>query len=219
MGFFNSNTQVVDAILTRYGRDKLAGGQSLGITRFALSDDGVDYDLWNTQHPSGSTSFGEAIESMPVLEAFPDEDVCLSYKLESGARTTSRRTVIYFKEKTLNVFPGQTTEIKPLMANNQGNQRFVFKIPDTRYATFVKTPTTKSPKVKRQYPDSQYSAIWAGQPTPIKSVEVKGVHKQDTRTVKVQVFDEKMYQFATIKLNIVGTEDNSYMSELSRGER
>jgi hypothetical protein len=72
MGFFNSNTQVVDAILTRYGRDKLAGGQSLGITRFALSDDGVDYDLWNTQHPSGSTSFGEAIESMPVLEAFPD---------------------------------------------------------------------------------------------------------------------------------------------------
>ena len=45
MGYLNGNTITVDAILTKHGRQKLAEGQALGITKFALSDDGVDYKL------------------------------------------------------------------------------------------------------------------------------------------------------------------------------
>ena len=35
MGYLNGNTITVDAILTKHGRQKLAEGQSLGITKFA----------------------------------------------------------------------------------------------------------------------------------------------------------------------------------------
>ena len=34
-----------------------------------MSDTGVDYTLWNPDHPSGSAFYGEAIENLPMLEA------------------------------------------------------------------------------------------------------------------------------------------------------
>ena len=39
MGYLDSDTITVDAILTSNGRKKLAEGQTLGISKFALSDD------------------------------------------------------------------------------------------------------------------------------------------------------------------------------------
>lgn len=83
MGYLsNSGTITVDAILTKKGRELLAKGQgSFNITQFALSDDEVDYDLWNPQHGLGSDYFGIVIENMPVTEAVPDETQSMKYKL------------------------------------------------------------------------------------------------------------------------------------------
>jgi hypothetical protein len=83
MGYLNSDTIVVDAILTKYGRKLQAQGQGLGITKFALSDDGVDYDLYNTDHPSGSAFYATAITSTPQLEATPDDFTMMTYKLST----------------------------------------------------------------------------------------------------------------------------------------
>ena len=47
---------------------KLAQGQSLGITKFSLSDDGIDYSLFNPDNPDGSAHYGEAITDLPQLE-------------------------------------------------------------------------------------------------------------------------------------------------------
>ena len=217
MGFLNSNTQVVDAILTRYGRDKLAHGGQLGIARFALSDDGVDYDLWNANHPSGSTSFGEAIENMPVLEAFPDEDALLTYKLEHGNRTRSRSQVIYFDATEKIIMPGTPSLIEPKSTNGGG--KYIFKIQDAAYATFIKTPSNVKKLSRRLYPSNKIEFIAAGVPNGLSSVNVKGIHKQDTRTVKLTAFSLDRQQFATIKLVIVGTEDPKYNTQFSVGER
>ena len=73
MGFLDSDSVTVDAILTKHGRYKLANGEGLNISHFALSDDGVDYTLWNVDHPSGSAKYGEAIEKLPLIEAVPDD--------------------------------------------------------------------------------------------------------------------------------------------------
>ena len=74
MGYLNKSVVTVDAILTKKGRELLARGDgSFKITQFALSDDEIDYTLYNPDHPSGSAYYGEAIEQMPLLEAFPDE--------------------------------------------------------------------------------------------------------------------------------------------------
>ena len=88
MGYLNGNTITVDAILTKYGRRKLAEGQSLGITKFALSDDGIDYSLFNPDNPNGSANYGEAITDLPQLEAVPDDAFLMNYTLMTMDRNT-----------------------------------------------------------------------------------------------------------------------------------
>jgi hypothetical protein len=81
MGYLDNSTVTVDAILTNKGREILASGGKLNIVKFALSDDEVNYDLWNPAHTLGTNYYGAVIENMPVLEALPDETQMLRYKL------------------------------------------------------------------------------------------------------------------------------------------
>ena len=86
MGYLDNSTIVVDAVLTKQGRKLLALGQGLNISYFTLSDTGVDYSLWNPDHPSGSAYYGEAIENMPNLEALPNS----AYFMRNNLLTLSR---------------------------------------------------------------------------------------------------------------------------------
>jgi len=82
MGYLNKATITVDAILTNRGRELLAEGASaLDIAKFAVADDEIDYGLYNVLHPEGSQYYGAIIENMPVLEATPDEQQIMRYKL------------------------------------------------------------------------------------------------------------------------------------------
>ena len=83
MGYLDNSTIVVDAVLTKQGRKLLALGQGLNISYFTLSDTGVDYSLWNPDHPSGSAFYGEAIENLPMLEASVHGEYSLSNRLVS----------------------------------------------------------------------------------------------------------------------------------------
>jgi hypothetical protein len=95
MGYLNNTVVTVDAILTKKGRELLARNDgSFRITQFAMADDEIDYTLYNTTHPSGSAFYGEAIENMPLLEAFPDENQIMKYKLVTLPRGTSKLPVI-----------------------------------------------------------------------------------------------------------------------------
>lgn len=95
MGYLNNGIITVDAILTKKGRELLARGDGdFKITQFALSDDEIDYTLYNSSHPSGSAFYGEAIEALPTLEAFPDESQIMKYKLTTLPRGTARLPVI-----------------------------------------------------------------------------------------------------------------------------
>jgi hypothetical protein len=51
MAYLDNTEITVDAILTKKGRQKLASGQSLNITKFALGDDEIDYTLYEPAHP------------------------------------------------------------------------------------------------------------------------------------------------------------------------
>jgi len=86
MGYLDNSTIVVDAVLTKQGRKLLALGQGLNISYFTLTDTGVDYSLWNPDHPSGSAYYGEAIENMPNLEALPNS----AYFMRNNLLTLNR---------------------------------------------------------------------------------------------------------------------------------
>lgn len=95
MGYLDNVVVTVDAILTKKGRELLARNDgSFKITQFALADDEIDYTLYNPNHPSGSAFYGEALDNMPLLEAFPDETQAMKYKLVTLPRGTSKLPVI-----------------------------------------------------------------------------------------------------------------------------
>jgi len=81
MGYINNESLTVNAVLTKKGRELLASQGGLNITSFALSDDEIDYRLYQPNHPQGSAYYDLAIRNIPVMEAFTDETQVLKYKL------------------------------------------------------------------------------------------------------------------------------------------
>jgi hypothetical protein len=82
MGYLNKDVVTVDAILTKRGRELLSQGKSsFAITKFAVSDDEIDYGLYDLAHPLGTEFYGSAIENMPVVEASTNDALSLKYKL------------------------------------------------------------------------------------------------------------------------------------------
>ncbi len=112
MGILDNDTVIVDAILTKLGRQKLANGRPLGITRYAFGDTGVDYTLYNPNHPSGSDSYGSAITSMPMMEAVPDDNVFLRFRLygqgERNVQNFSFITITSGTSVTITKIQGET---------------------------------------------------------------------------------------------------------------
>lgn len=121
MGYLNNVVVTVDAILTRKGRELLARNDgSFQITQFALADDEVDYTLYNPSHPSGSAFYGEAIEKMPLLEAFPDETQVMKYKLVTLPRGTSKLPVINVGYNNITLKQGASLVVTPQTLNYLG---------------------------------------------------------------------------------------------------
>ena len=121
MGYLDNTSVVVDAILTKKGRELLSKNDgSFRITQFSLSDDEIDYTLYNPNHPSGSAYYGEAIEAMPVLEAFPDDNEIMKYKLITLPRGTAKIPVLDIGYTTITLKQGATLAITPQTLNYLG---------------------------------------------------------------------------------------------------
>ena len=118
MGYLNNTSIVVDAILTRKGRELLARGQNeFNITHFALADDEIDYTLWNPDHPQGSAYYGAVIEAMPITEAVPDETQVMRYKLVTLPKKTVRIPIVSVPNTSITLTAGQQDIIKPSTIN------------------------------------------------------------------------------------------------------
>ena len=121
MAYLDNVVVTVDAILTKKGRELLARNDgSFKITQFSMSDDEIDYTLYNPNHPSGSAFYGEAIENMPLLEAFPDENQIMKYKLVTLPRGTSKLPVINVGYNNITLKQGASLVITPQTLNYLG---------------------------------------------------------------------------------------------------
>jgi hypothetical protein len=121
MAILNNNTVTIDAVLTAKGRELLARNDgSFRITQFSLADDEVDYTLYNPLQPSGSAFYGQAIEAMPVMEAFPDDTQIMIYKLVTLPRGTAKLPVINVGYNSISLKQGATLTITPQTLNYLG---------------------------------------------------------------------------------------------------
>ena len=147
MSFLNNQSVTIDAVLTKKGRELMARNDgSFQITQFALADDEIDYTLYNPSHPSGSAFFGEAIEKMPLLQAFTDDTQNLKYKLVTLPRGTSKLPVLNLGYTAITLRQSAAVTITPQTLNYLGaNSTFepsgyLMTVGDSRFlSTFTST--------------------------------------------------------------------------------
>jgi|TARA_R110000823_G_scaffold252433_1_gene375019 hypothetical protein len=132
MGFLDNTSITVDAILTKRGRQRLSAGD-FRVTKFALSDDEIDYKLYDVTHPNGTDSYGTVIENMNLLEASPNRDGFNSHLVD--AKTTGAKLQISPLQYT-NIEFGANFTISPTTAG-AADELYSFKIGNSGIAAFV----------------------------------------------------------------------------------
>jgi hypothetical protein len=121
MGYLNNSVVTVDAILTDKGRELLAKNDgTFRITQFALSDDEIDYTLYNPSNPSGSAYYGQAIENLPLLEAFPLVTQEMKYVLTTLPRGSAKMPVLDLGYSAITLKQGASLAITPQTLNYLG---------------------------------------------------------------------------------------------------
>lgn len=87
MGFLSATGNVIEAVLTRKGRELLAKGQ-FNITKYAFGDDEVNYNLYDNSLGSDADS---NIISLPITEPSTNNDAIrnLLITMDSGTQVLS----------------------------------------------------------------------------------------------------------------------------------
>lgn len=81
----NSGDIILDAVLTDLGRKRLAAG-NFRISKFALGDEEINYNLFDPNDTRGSAFYDLEIMQTPVLEAFTSDQSLMKTRLMSFAR-------------------------------------------------------------------------------------------------------------------------------------
>lgn len=146
MGYLNNSSIVIDAVLTKKGRELLARGQNeFRVVYFALADDEIDYSLWNSDHPLGTAYYGRAIENLPITEAVTDETQVMKYPLVTLPKNTVRIPIISVSPSSFTFKSNSDTlTITPTTVNfPQGNAALGYTaiLSDSTVATITATPS------------------------------------------------------------------------------
>jgi hypothetical protein len=111
MAYLDNQTITIDAVLTKKGRELLAKNGDLNITSFALSDDEIDYTLYDPNHPNGSAFYDIALRNTPVFEPLADETQVMKYKLVTLNQGVTSIPVITIAQSNILVSNAYTGDI------------------------------------------------------------------------------------------------------------
>ena len=135
MGYLDNDTVVVDAILTKHGRKLLADGSAINPSHFALSDDGIDYSLWNKSSPSGSSGYDDYITKLPMIEAVPDDLAMMRYKLITLDPNTQNMPVVTLGSgqvtQTITNADTSYAQLDPQTDQFSGETGYIFRVSDS----------------------------------------------------------------------------------------
>lgn len=197
MGYLDNSSITVDAILTKRGRELLARNDgSFNITQFALGDDEIDYTLFNENHPNGSQYSGEAIENMPLLEAFPDESNIMIHKLITLPRGTSKLPIVSANVSKITLTIDSTFNLAPTTLNLNGlvnqveSSGYSATIADRRLlASFQSAGGAQSSATQRPYTSVAVSETIIGSSfnlTAINSTSLFGTNTKLLTTITIE---------------------------------
>ena len=138
MSFLDKSSLIVDAVITKLGREKLSQNDFV-IAKFALGDDEVDYRLYNESNTQGPNNYGIIIENMPVHQAFLTTDLALEYKLvtqDVGSLITPEIDDSLPSEVELSG-EGNMVTLNPSVVGGLDDEDFIFELQDNQDVVLV----------------------------------------------------------------------------------
>lgn len=140
-GIQNNNIQKIDLVYTKLGRFlKSINSPDAEITKFALSDDGIDYGQYDTNLPEDERDL--RIRRMAQFDAWTDQDSIMKNKLISLQRDTTERTKLKVSPTAVNftVDPNSTNQFEvetlTIQAGYETPNGFNVKLSDSKFFTF-----------------------------------------------------------------------------------
>ena len=191
MGYLDNSSITVDAVLTKRGRELLARNDgSFKITQFALADDEIDYSLFNEDHPNGSQYAGEAIENMPVLEAFPDGNNIMIHKLVTLPRGTTKLPIVTANISKIQISLGATINVNPTtlnfggIANMKEPSGYIATIGDRRLLSeFVGVGAKGQTSTRRPFANSALSETIVGSSFALTGINSTSLFGNNTKLI------------------------------------
>jgi len=114
----NPSIAIIDLVLTDIGKELLAKGDpGFKITKFAVADDEIDYNLYDTSQAS-SDNYGIYLKAMPNLEASTFAATALRNKLVTLKAGTTKIPILKVEPSSLTeLYENQEVIIKPDILN------------------------------------------------------------------------------------------------------
>ena len=202
MGFLDNTSITVDAILTKKGRELLARGQNeFKITKFALADDEIDYNLYDTTHPNGSNFYGAVIENMPLLEAFVDENQLMRYKLTTLPKETNKLPILELPSPSLTFNGAGITQAVTPNTRNAPNETYTFTLFNADVANIS---LTGGGNVRKEQ-----DFINAGATTPVFMNEAERKRSISVVGKSVRVISRSLTTLTNTNLSVTGNSSGA----------
>ena len=183
MAFLDSSTAVIDAILTRKGRELLARNNgSFQITKFAFGDDEINYQLYDA---TKATDQDADILNLPILEPVSNENVALLYRLITLPEGTLRIANLQISPTSGTVDYGSDLVINVSTANGEDSQGYAATVRDIDIGALINT--TAPPNVNGEGVFTIRTGANAGGKSGQTIVDITGINsgarKEFTLTV------------------------------------
>ena len=208
MGFLDNTSITVDAILTKKGRELLARGQNeFKITKFALADDEVDYNLYDTAHPNGSNFYAAVIENMPLLEAFVDENQLMRYKLTTLPKETNKLPILELPSPSLTFNGAGITQAVTPNTRNAPNETYTFTLFNADVANMSLTGGGGGRRLPNGRLDQDF--INAGATTPVFMNEAERKRSISVVGKSVRVISRSLTTLTNTHLSVTGNSSGA----------
>jgi hypothetical protein len=181
MGFLDNSTITVDAILTKRGREILSQGGNFEITKFALSDEEVDYTLYDVTHPDGTDAYGSVIENMSLLEGAPNRSTFNSFLVNTSMAGAKLELA---QLNYSGVAAGANITISPTTTGGAAED-YVFTIENTNIVRFKGQGATKT--FTGKVGDLAAQSFGTPSPNATTTVTVQGVQTGQVAVVSITV--------------------------------
>jgi hypothetical protein len=140
MGLSDSSSATVTAILTKKAREMIAKGGNLNITKFALSDEEIDYTMYDNTHPDGTNSHTLLLENTSLLEATPNRKKLDTYLIDNVVDENLVATdIVLPRLHYTQIYRDQHIGIHPQTINGtqeEMTEQYLFEIENTKVVRF-----------------------------------------------------------------------------------